>query len=97
VARIVCKARQLRLDYASKIGRPVEQKEVAEAIEVTATTLSRVERGIPSRIDFETLVKLCSFYRTALERNIGVGDILEFDPSNNKRGLQTEVVETATA
>lgn len=84
MAKIVSKARQLRLDYASKIGRPVEQKEVADAIEVTEATLSRVERGKLTRIDFDTLIKLCGFYTTALGRPVQVGDVLEYDP-NNKR------------
>lgn len=87
MAKIVSKVRQLRLDYAAKIGRPVEQKEVADAIEVTEATLSRVERGKLTRIDFETLIKLCGFYTKALERPVQVGDILEYDP-NNRRGLE---------
>jgi DNA-binding Xre family transcriptional regulator len=82
VGKIVSKVRQLRLDYAQRIGRPVEQKEVADAVGVTEATLSRIERGIISRIDFETLVKLCGFYGKALEKFVDVGDLLGYDPNN---------------
>lgn len=88
MARIVSKARQLRLDYAAKVGRVVEQKEVADAIEVTEATLSRVERGKLSRIDFDTLIKLCAYYTQALGRPVQVGDILEYDPNNKKASDQ---------
>lgn len=83
MGKIVPKVRQLRLEYAVKIGRPVEQKEIAEELGVSETTLSRLERGIVSRIDFETLVKLCAFYGRVLGRFIDVGDLLGYEPNNN--------------
>lgn len=87
MSKIVSKARRLRLDYASKIGRPVELREVAGAIGMTDAALSRFERGQTERVDFDTLQKLCGFYTEKLEKPIGVGDILEYDP-NNKRGFE---------
>jgi DNA-binding Xre family transcriptional regulator len=93
VARIVSQARQLRLEYAHKIGRPVEQKEVAEAVNVTENTLSKLERGLVSRIDFETLIKLCGFYGSALGRFIDVGDVLRYDPNNKKAFGQTMALQ----
>lgn len=87
MARIINRARQLRLDYSQKVGRPVEQKEVAEAAGVHKNTLSRIEQGKITGIDFETLIKLCVFYSRVLERSVGVGDVLEFDP-NNKMVLE---------
>jgi DNA-binding Xre family transcriptional regulator len=87
MGRIDVKVRQLRLEYAHKIGRPVEQKEIADTIKVTEATLSRVERGRLTRIDFDTLIKLCAFYTGALGRFVDVGDLLGYDP-NNKRGLE---------
>lgn len=84
MAKIVSKVRQLRLDYAQKIGRPVEQKEVADAVGVTEATLSRIERGKITRMDFDTMIKLCSFYGRVLERFIDVGDLLRYDPNNKK-------------
>jgi DNA-binding Xre family transcriptional regulator len=85
--KITSKVRKLRMDYQAKIERPVEQKEVAEAVGIHENTISRIEQGKLSRIDFDTLIKLCVFYSRVLDREIGVGDILEFDP-NNKRGFE---------
>ena len=87
MARIISKARKLRMDYQAKIERPIDQKEVAEAIGIHENTISRIEQGKLSRIDFDTLVKLCVFYSRVLEREVGVGEVLEFDPINNKRGF----------
>lgn len=87
MARIINRVRQLRLDYAQKVGRPVEQQEVAEAVGVHKNTLSNIEQGKIRGIEFDTLIKLCGFYSQVLERPVGVGDILEFDP-NNKRGFE---------
>lgn len=89
MAKIVSRARQLRLAYAAKIGRPVELREVAAAIGMTDAALSRFERGQTERVDYDTLRKLCTFYTEALERPIGVGDVLEYDP-NNKRAFVQE-------
>lgn len=81
--RIVSKARQIRLSYQAKVGRPVTMEEVAEAAGITRTALNRIELGKTERIDFDTLMKLCQYY------GVGVGDILEYDP--NKREALTQV------
>lgn len=83
MARIISKVRKLRMDYQAKIERPIEQQEIAKAVGIHENTISRIEQGKLTRIDFDTLIKLCSFYSRVLERNIGVGDILAFDPTNN--------------
>jgi len=70
------------MDYQAKLERPVEQKEVAAAVGVHENTLSRIEQGKITRIDFDTLIKLCGFYSRVLERGVGVGDLLEYDPNN---------------
>jgi putative transcriptional regulator len=82
MARIVSKARQLRLDYQSQIGRTVTLQEVADAIGVERAALNRIELGKTTRIDFETLTKLCRFY------NVGVGEVLEYDPNNQRAIIQ---------
>jgi DNA-binding Xre family transcriptional regulator len=94
VAKIISRARKLRMDYQAKLGRPIEQKEVAEAVGVHENTLSRIEQGKITRIDFDTLIKLCGFYSGVLERAVGVGDLLEYDPNNKKAPVQ---LQTATA
>lgn len=90
MARIVSRVRKLRMDYQAKLGRPVEQKEVAEAVGMHENTLSRIEQGKITRVDFDTLIKLCGFYSKVLERPIGVGDVLEYDP-NNRRAVELAV------
>lgn len=89
MARIVSKARQLRLNYQAKRGESVQLKEVAAAIGITEAALSRIERGKTERIDFETLLKLCEFY------GVGVGDILEYDP--NKRPVVMQGLQPVPA
>jgi DNA-binding Xre family transcriptional regulator len=81
VAGIISKARRIRLEYQNSIGRIVTLQEVAREIGVTEAALSRLERGLTERIDFDMLTKLCRFYSEKLERTIGVGDILEYDPN----------------
>ncbi len=71
MAKIVSKARQLRLNYQAKLGRPVTVEEVAAATGITRAALSRIERNKTERIDFDTLKKLCQFY------GVGVGEVLE--------------------
>jgi DNA-binding Xre family transcriptional regulator len=71
--KVRSKARQVRLAYASRIGRPVPLTEVAETAGVDRMALTRLERGDTSRFDGEMLAKLCKFY------GVGVGDILEYD------------------
>lgn len=78
MAKIVSKARQARLNYAAKTGRPISLREVAETIDITNAALSRIEQGKTERIDFDTLQKLCAFY------GVGVGDLLEFDPNGQQ-------------
>ena len=82
MARIVSRARQLRLDMAARLGRAVPLDEVAEATGIARPTINRIELNQTERIDFETLVKLCKFY------GVPVGDLLtieEEQPTNKYR------------
>jgi DNA-binding Xre family transcriptional regulator len=80
VARIVTKARQLRLNLGAQRGAAVTLQEVADAAKIERSALNRIELGKTQGIDFETLVKLCAFY------GVGVGDILEYDPNIQTTG-----------
>jgi transcriptional regulator with XRE-family HTH domain len=80
--RIKSKASQLRREYSYRRGETVTQAEVAEAAGITESTLSRIENGRVTRYEAEVLAKLCAFYTSALERPIGVGDLLEYDANN---------------
>jgi putative transcriptional regulator len=81
VAKIITKARQLRLKKQLELERPVSVQEVAEAAGIDRAALTRIELGKTTRIDFDTLKALCAYY------GVGVGDILEYDP-NGQRGLE---------
>jgi DNA-binding Xre family transcriptional regulator len=72
--KVVSKARQVRLAYASRVGRPVPLSEVAEKAGVDRMALTRLERGNTERFDGEMIAKLCAFYE------VGVGTLLEYDP-----------------
>jgi transcriptional regulator with XRE-family HTH domain len=71
LGKIILKARQARLAYQHRIGRPVSIQEVATKIGVTRAYLSNIERG-KAWPNAQVLAKLCALY------GVGVGDILEF-------------------
>ena len=75
MAKIVSKAFQLRKQYELKQGRRVPLVEVAEKAGVERKALARLERGETERFDGDFLARLCVFYE------VGVGDLLEFDPN----------------
>ena len=71
--RVVSKARQLRLNRAAQLGRPVTLEEVAAQTGITVAALSRIENNKNERIDFDTIMKLCGFY------GVGVGELLTIE------------------
>lgn len=70
--RIISRARQLRLNYQAKLGRPVPVHEVATAIGLSRERLTQIELGRFQEIDTATLAKICKFY------GVNVADVLEF-------------------
>lgn len=72
--KVVSKARQARLDYAARIGRPVPLSEVAEKAKVDRMALTRLEAGKTERFDGDMIARLCAFYE------VGLLDILDYDP-----------------
>lgn len=89
MAKIVSKARQLRLNYQAKLGRPVSVQEVAEATGISRKALNRIELNQTEEISFETLKKLCLFY------GVEVGDILELSPEEIRRRGLVAAVQTS--
>ena len=77
MSKIVSRARQLRLDYAAKLGRPVSIREIAEAIGVDRRVVMKIESGEMQRIDTETLERLASLYHNA---GLNARNIVEYDP-----------------
>lgn len=76
MAKVVSKAFQLRKQRELKEGRRVPLIEVADQLDIDRKALTRLEAGKTERFDGEMIAKLCSFY------GVGVGDILEYDPSD---------------
>jgi DNA-binding Xre family transcriptional regulator len=73
MTRFISRARQLRLEYQAKIGRPVTIQEVADKIGLSRKALTEIELNQTTKIEFETLGKLCDFY------GVGIQDILQPD------------------
>lgn len=72
MARIVGRFQQARLDYQSKLGRPVTVEEVAQAVGVSRQSLSDIENG-KSLPRYGTLAKLCKLY------GLEPGDLLKYE------------------
>ena len=73
MTRVVSRARNLRLDLAARLGRPVSVEEVAEGAGIARTALTRIELNQTERIDFDTITRLCKFY------GVGIGDLLTLE------------------
>jgi DNA-binding Xre family transcriptional regulator len=75
--KIISKARQARLNYQSRVGRPVPLSKVAELASVDRMALTRFEtRKHLDRVDMEMVAKLCALYE------VGVGELLEYTPED---------------
>jgi putative transcriptional regulator len=82
LGKIVSRARQVRLDYQQRIGRPVSIQEIADAIGITRAALSNIEHGKTKQVEYETLRKLCEFY------GVSVGELLVYE---DRRALRFAV------
>ncbi len=81
MGKIVSRARQLRMDLASKLGRPVSITEVAEAIGYDRRSVMKIESGNIERVDLDVLAKLSAYYHQhGLE---GARHVLEYEPEKN--------------
>jgi DNA-binding Xre family transcriptional regulator len=76
VAKIVSRARQLRLQLSAREGKVVTIEEAAERAGIDRKALSRLENGETERFDGPMLLKLCALY------GVGIGEILEIDPDS---------------
>ena len=77
MAKMVSHARQLRLDLAAKLGRPVTIREVAEAIGEDRRVVMDIEGGAVERPHMGKLTKLAMFYHG---HGLDARRIIEFDP-----------------
>ena len=83
MGKIIVKARQVRLAYQSRIGRPVSIQEIATRMGVTRAHLSNIELG-KAWPNEGVLAGLCEAY------SVEVGEILEFKPDELLADDQTE-------
>ena len=81
MSKIVSHARQLRLEYAAKLGRAVSIREVAERIGVDRRVVMKIESGDMQRVDTATLERLAALYH---EAGIDSRHILEYDPDGQR-------------
>ncbi|RRR74006.1 MAG: XRE family transcriptional regulator [Candidatus Viridilinea halotolerans] len=72
MARIVGRFQKARLDYQSRIGRPVTIEEIAQTIGITRQSMSDIENG-RSLPRYGTLAKLCQLY------GVEPGDLLDYE------------------
>lgn len=78
--KIISRARQVRLDYQSRVGRPVPLSEVARDAGVDRMALTRLERRAHlDRVDMDMIARLCAYY------GVEIGDILEYNPEDALR------------
>ena len=79
MARIVGRFQKARLDYQSRIGRPVTVEEIAEQVGISRQSMSDIENG-RSLPRYGTLAKLCKLY------GVGPGELLVYE---DRRALRT--------
>lgn len=87
MAKIKSKARQLRFEYAARLGKTVTVEEAGKAMGFSRKRLTALELGNFDEISNSELIAFCSFYSKVLERSVSISDLLEYDP-NNKRGFE---------
>ncbi len=78
MARIVGRFQQARLDYQSRIGRPVTVEEIAQEAGISRQSMSDIENG-KSLPRYGTLARLCKLY------GLEPGDLLKYE---DRRTLQ---------
>lgn len=84
MARIISRARQLRLDLASRLGRPVTVQEVADQLKLSRKRLTSIELGKFDEISTDELTALCTFYTAGLGRLVSTNDVLEYDLNSQR-------------
>jgi transcriptional regulator with XRE-family HTH domain len=77
MGKLVSRARQLRLDYQARLGRPVPLQEVADALGLDRRTLANIESGKAQRYDADVMNRLADFYHKA---GLDATNILTYNP-----------------
>ncbi len=66
-------------EYESKIGRQVQQREIAQESEIPEGTLSRYVNSRVGGLKLDIEYRLCVFFSEKLERRIGRDDLFSFE------------------
>jgi hypothetical protein len=101
MARIINGTRRLRFEAQQKTGAKLSTREAAEGItakmreisgdpaaEMGRARLNNYELGKIFEVKTLELMGICAYYGELLGRAVNTNDVLEYDPLNNKRGLQ---------
>lgn len=89
MGRIKSKARQARLSYQARVGRPLPLSRVAEELGINRVVLTRIEQGKLENEIFRSLEKLCGFY------GVGIDELLEFDPNAEPDAIEDPALAAA--
>lgn len=87
MAKIISRARRLRVDLASRLERPVTVQEVADALGISRKRLTYIELGKFDEISTQELMAICTYYSTALGRSINTNDVLEYDLNSQRASV----------
>jgi hypothetical protein len=78
MAKMITRARQLRLDLASKRGQPISLRQVAREMEVDHRRLMKLENNAFEEPDFRFIAQVAEYYH---KQGIDARGIVEFDPN----------------
>jgi transcriptional regulator with XRE-family HTH domain len=81
MGKIIGRFQQARLNYQSRIGRPVTVEEIAKLIGISRQSMSDIENG-GSLPRYGTLAKLCKLY------GVQPGDLLVYEEWLARRAAQ---------
>jgi transcriptional regulator with XRE-family HTH domain len=78
MAKMITRARQLRLDLASKRGEPISIRRVAREMGVDHRRLMKLENNGFEEPDFSFIAQVAEYYH---RQGVDARGIVEFDPN----------------
>jgi hypothetical protein len=81
MAKMITKARQLRLDLAAKRGQPISLRQAAREMEVDHRRLMKLENNEFEEPDFRFVAQVANYYH---QQGIDARGIVEFDPNGRQ-------------
>lgn len=83
---IVWKLVNLEGRYIEKTGERLTQDQLAELTGLSRPTISSIELGKPTRLDFPSANKILNFFSQALGETLTMNDLLEFTMDDDPDG-----------